>query len=50
MCEHVYKDIGEDLCPKCGKDTHRINWKEQQRLHEDWIASGKATTQGWWSI
>jgi len=50
MCEHVYKDVGADICPKCGKYTHRTNWKEQHLLHEDWISSGKATTQGWWSI
>lgn len=49
-CEHVYKEMDTDLCPKCGLPTHRINWKEVARLHKDWISSGKATAQGWWSI
>jgi hypothetical protein len=50
MCEHVYKDMNADVCPLCGKDTHRIDWAFQAELHRDWIASGKATLQGWWSI
>lgn len=50
MCEHVYRNMGADTCPLCGKPTHETNWKEQWQLHEEWIASGKATAQGWWSI
>lgn len=49
-CEHVYKDMGTDICQLCGKDTHRTDWKQQHDLHKEWIASGKAVAQGWWSI
>lgn len=49
-CEHVYKYMGENPCPKCGGETHETNWKHQWELHKEWIASGKAVAQGWWSI
>ena len=50
-CEHVYRDMRTNPCPKCGGDTHSINWDEQNELHREWIASGKATAEGvWWSI
>lgn len=50
FCDHVYKDVGADICPHCNKHTHRTNWEEQHALHREWISSGKATVQGWWSI
>lgn len=50
FCRHVYEDVTEDICSHCGKETHRIDWKQQELLHKDWIESGKATAQGWWSI
>lgn len=50
FCDHVYQDVGSDTCPHCGSHTHRTNWEEQHRLHKEWIASGKAVAQGWWSI
>lgn len=50
MCEHVYKNMGTPLCPHCGKETREIDWKQQEELHKDWIASGKSVAQGWWSI
>ncbi len=49
-CEHVYKYMNADHCPTCGGDTHEINWKKQWEFHKEWIASGKAELQGWWSI
>jgi hypothetical protein len=49
-CDHVYKDINSDFCHNCGRDTHETNWTFQHELHRDWIASGKATAQGWTSI
>jgi hypothetical protein len=49
-CEHVYKNMGKDLCPKCGGYTHEANWKQQYKLHKEWIDSGKTTVQGWFSI
>jgi hypothetical protein len=50
ICKHVYENMGVDICPLCGKDTHEINWTEQHKLHKKWIAEGKAVAQGWWSI
>lgn len=50
FCRHIYEEFEEDICPLCGKDTHRMNWQEQWDLHKEWIASGKATYGGWWSI
>jgi len=50
FCEHVYKEMGSDTCPNCGEATRRTNWEEQHKLHKEWIASGKAVAQGWWSI
>jgi hypothetical protein len=50
FCRHVYEDVGYDVCPDCNESSRRIDWKAQHILHEDWIASGKAVAQGWWSI
>ena len=50
LCEHVYKEMKQDICPNCGRDTHKTNWQFQHELHRDWIASGKAQSQGWTSI
>jgi hypothetical protein len=50
MCPHVYEETDTDICNLCGKPTHRIDWSIAQKLHKEWIASGKATAQGWWSI
>ena len=50
FCKHVYEDVGSEVCPFCRGYTHKTNWEEQHRLHKEWIASGKATAQGWWSI
>lgn len=49
-CRHVYEEVESDICPDCGRDTHRTDWAKQHELHREWIASGKATAQGWWSI
>ncbi len=49
-CEHVYKNMNQNPCPKCGGDTHETDWGFQAELHRQWIADGKATPQGWWSI
>lgn len=49
-CEHVYKNMNANPCPKCGGETHEIDWKYAAQLHKEWIASGKAVAQGWWSI
>lgn len=49
-CEHVYKYMHTNPCPKCGGETHEIDWAKQAELHKEWIASGKAKYEGWWSI
>lgn len=49
-CIHIYQYVNAEICPHCGRDTHETHWEEQHMLHKDWIASGKATQQGWWSI
>lgn len=57
MCRHVYESVQKinnsvqkGICPLCAQCTHEIDWAEQHRLHKEWIASGKASKQGWWSI
>ena len=49
-CRHVYEEVGADYCPDCGAWTHKVNWELAHQLHREWIASGKAVPQGWWSI
>jgi hypothetical protein len=49
-CDHVYKEMNSEICELCGGDTHKTNWSYQHELHRDWIASGKAESQGWTSI
>jgi len=58
-CRHIFINLGVAICPDCGRDTHETDWQLQGRLHEEWIASGKAdwnicpqggTIRGWWSI
>jgi hypothetical protein len=49
-CEHIYKNMGQDICPKCERYTHETNWLYQSQLHKQWHADGKATYGGWWSI
>ena len=49
-CDHVYVEMKSATCDICGGDTHKTDWEEQHRLHKEWIASGKAVAQGWWSI
>jgi hypothetical protein len=50
LCEHIFSEVGVDICPTCDKDTHRVDWEEQNKLHREWIASGKARYLGWFSI
>lgn len=49
-CSHVYEETETDICEKCGGNTHKTDWAFQHKLHKEWIESGKATLQGWWSI
>ena len=50
MCDHVYNNTGFAICPLCGVATREVDWKLQEEQRKDWIASGKAVAQGWWSI
>ena len=49
-CVHVYRDVRKNPCPHCGAETREIDWSIQHALHKEWVASGKAVSQGWWSI
>lgn len=50
-CEHVYKNFGTKMCPKCGKDTHEVDWALQNQLAREWKeANPNAKYEGWWSI
>ena len=50
-CEHVYKLMGVDPCPLCGKPTHEVDWKKQAELQRQWkIDNPNAKSDGWWSI
>jgi len=56
-CRHVYQSVQKlnnsvqkGICPLCAQCTHETDWEEQHRLHKEWIDSGKASKQGWWSI
>ena len=49
-CEHVYKDMHVEVCPSCGALLYETDWNLIHQQHKEWIASGKAVAQGWWSI
>jgi len=59
-CLHVYQDVGVDICPNCGRDTHRIDWSisaRELRRHYDEGRNSEyicpvegGTIRGWWSI
>lgn len=49
-CQHVYQEMRSEICDFCGGYTHKTDWTYQHELHKDWIASGKAVSQGWTSI
>ena len=51
MCEHVYKNMKEKICPLCGKDTHAYDWDYQNKINAEWkLANPDAKSDGWWSI
>ena len=51
-CEHVYRNMNQNPCPKCGGNTHEINWKEQYALNKQWLKENPDAWRnvGWWSI
>jgi hypothetical protein len=52
MCEHVYRDLGLGPCPKCGLETHAIDWVKQNQLMREYKEKVGYfyNVQGWWSI
>ena len=51
FCVHVYRNVGEMVCPYCGKPTHETDWVEQNRLAKEWKEKNPNPTYGgWWSI
>lgn len=52
FCHHVYQNTGFDICPACGKDTHEIDWVQENKLHKEWLKKNPLAykTVGWWSI
>jgi hypothetical protein len=59
-CAHVYKNIGQEICPDCGRYTHEIDMKLQAELYKQHYADGKhlkykcdvcgGTLRVWWDI
>jgi uncharacterized Zn ribbon protein len=51
-CEHVYKDMGVPICPKCGRDTHETDWTKENKLKKKWLKDNPLAYKevGWWSI
>lgn len=50
-CEHVYKLMGVNPCPLCGKPTHETNWRQINDAHKKWVEENPdAGSDGWWSI
>lgn len=52
MCEHVYKEPFADICPKCGKDTHRTPWAliREARIKHREEKGLFYNVKEWWSI
>ena len=51
-CEHVYKNVGAEICPKCGGDTHETNWVEFAEVRRKYREEVGIlyTVREWWSI
>ena len=51
-CEHVYRNMGQNPCPKCGGETHEPNWKELNKTYRQWLKDNPDAWKsvGWWSI
>ena len=42
FCDHVYKVIGSEICPKCNKITNEVQWKLQHKLEKDWLKKNQS--------
>ena len=51
-CEHIYKNIGADICPNCGRDTHETDWEfiKQERIKHREKYGILHVVREWWSI
>ena len=59
-CEHVYRNMKQNPCPKCGGDTHETDYDLQKDLYKKHYEEGKhlsyicddcgGTIRKWWSI
>ena len=52
FCEHVYKSMATNPCPKCGGDTHETDWEQiakQRREHREKHGLFYNVRE-WWSI
>ena len=51
-CEHIYKNINAEICPKCGGYTHEVNWQKNNALNKQWLKDNPDAWKqvGWWSI
>lgn len=45
LASSAYAKLLENLKP-----SHQTDWKAIAKAHKEWIESGNAKTQGWWSI
>lgn len=50
ICEHVYKYMHADICPKCGGPTHEPNWHLINVQHKIWRELNPDIQYSWWSI
>ncbi len=51
ICEHVYKNMGSEICPLCAQCTHDTDWAKQNKLQIEWkINNPNAGYIGWTSI
>jgi hypothetical protein len=58
-CIHIYQDVGAEVCPRCGRDTHEVDWSISAKILRSHYAEGRdrdyicpqgGTIRGWWSI
>lgn len=51
ICEHVFKNMGTEICNVCGECTHDLDWVRQNKLCVQWkVNNPDAEYIGWTSI
>ena len=51
-CQHVYRNVGQNPCQYCGRDTHEIDWersRKEREAHREKYGILYNKTE-WWSI